>query len=125
MNKKAILATLLFAAMFIILIGCKQTEKMRILEEDKMKTITIDFTDCRYMIELYEEMDKALGFPKGYGKNLDALWDCLTGFIETPVEVHFKGIECLPKDLQQEALKIFQVFVEAEEKYGEVQPVSD
>ena len=90
-----------------------------------MKKVTVDFGECRYMLDLYEAMADALGFPEWYGKNLDALWDCLTGIIEVPVEVHFKGIGKLSEELQSEALKMFEIFVRAEQEYGEVHPVSD
>ena len=125
MKIKIFFTVLLLITVSVILMSCEQLEKTRALEENRMKTVTIDFTNCKYMIDLYEEMDRALGFPKGYGKNLSALWDCLTGFVETPVEVHFKGIDSLPKDLQREALEIFEIFVRAERIYGEVHPIID
>ena len=125
MGRKVFFAIIFFAIMSIILMSCKQAEEIQILEENGMKVVTIDFTDCKYMIDLYEEMAEALGFPEWYGKNLDALWDCLTGIIEVPVEVHFKGIERLPEDLQEGALEIFEIFVKAEKKYGEVHPIID
>ena len=115
--KKIVLVVILIVAIFA---GCVQQP-----EDSKIRTVTIDFTGCKYMIELHQEMARQLEFPSFYGNNLAALWDCLTGIIETPVEVHFKGIDRLPKDLQQEALKMYQVFVEAEEKYGEVHPICD
>ena len=35
----------------------------------------------------YDEMARQLGFPKHFGRNLDALWDVLSADIEGPVEV--------------------------------------
>ena len=109
--------------MFIVLTGCKQTEEMGILEDNEMKTVTIDFTNCKYAQDLFEETIKAMDFPDWCGRNLDAIWDMLRG--EDSTSVQFIGIKSLPKDLQQEALRIFEIFVKAEKDEGLVHPVSD
>ena len=57
-----------------------------------MKQVTIDFTHCKTFLDLNDELAQKLDFPDFYGQNLDALWDCLTGFIDLPLDVHFKGI---------------------------------
>ena len=44
----------------------------------RMKTATIDLTICKYVYELHQRIEKALGFPDYYGKNLDAFWDCIS-----------------------------------------------
>ena len=88
-----------------------------------MKQVIIDFTNCKSLLDLHTELAQKLDFPDFYGQNLDALWDCLTGFIEVPVNVSFKSINTLPKDLQQYALQVFEVFVDAEKKYNEVHPL--
>ncbi|MDE6111127.1 MAG: barstar family protein [Eubacterium sp.] len=49
--------------------------------------IIIDFSDCLYLESLHNEIKDKLALPDWYGKNLDALWDSLTGIIETPVEI--------------------------------------
>ena len=123
MNKKAILITILFAITLLILTGCMQTKEMRILEDNKMKTVTIDFSNCKYAQDLYEETIKAMEFSDWCGRNLDAIWDMLKG--EEEMTVHFKGMEKLSKDLQQEALEIFNVFVDAEQESGDIHPICD
>ena len=57
----------------------------------------------------------SLDFPKFYGMNADALWDCLTGFIDTPIAVTLKGLDSLPKDLDIEKELIKKVFIDAQE----------
>ena len=47
-----------------------------------MQDITLDFTGCKYFLELHDVLKKAFGFPDYYGKNLDALWDCLDNYCD-------------------------------------------
>ncbi|MBP0973794.1 MAG: barstar family protein [Oscillospiraceae bacterium] len=42
-------------------------------------TVILDFTKCRYLQEVYDEMSKQMEWEEGYGHNLDALWDILWG----------------------------------------------
>ena len=41
--------------------------------------VTINFSGCKYMSELFEEMRAKMEWDNWYGKNLDALWDILRG----------------------------------------------
>ena len=52
-----------------------------------MKSIIIDFSKCKYPLDLHKEIREKLNLPEWYGNNLDALWDMLTGFIETPIKI--------------------------------------
>ena len=40
--------------------------------------------------QFHDAISRALAFPDYYGRNLDALWDCLTGWIDTPTTVIWK-----------------------------------
>ena len=55
--------------------------------EINMKIINIDFSACKYPMDLHNEIREKLGLPEWYGNNLDALWDTITGFIETPIKI--------------------------------------
>lgn len=46
--------------------------------EEKV-TVVLDFTKCRYLQEVYDEMRKKMEWEDYYGENLDALWDILWG----------------------------------------------
>jgi ribonuclease inhibitor len=68
--------------------------------------------DLHYIIK--ESFQRSVeGFPDFYGNNLNALWDCLWGFIETPVEIVVTGFENLDKDLKEEVSEINRVFRDA------------
>lgn len=41
--------------------------------------VTIDFTSCRYIPELYKEMRTKMEWDDDLGENLSALWDILWG----------------------------------------------
>lgn len=47
-----------------------------------MRQIVIDCAGITGAEQLHDALSKALGFPQWYGRNLDALYDCLTGIGE-------------------------------------------
>ena len=44
------------------------------------------------MKSFYKACKEQFQLPDYFGNNLDALWDCITGFIELPVAVSFINI---------------------------------
>ena len=83
-----------------------------------MKTIIVDISKAKFIGELHQAIHQAfqsadISFPDFYGNNLDALWDCLTGFIEIPIEITLVGLDSLHGDLLAYAEKIVAVFAEA------------
>ncbi len=87
-----------------------------------MKTIVIDFSKCKYPLDLHNEIKEKLELPEWYGNNLDALWDMLTGFIETPITitVTFKPETQAAENLRESVLKIIEIFKEASEEDEEI-----
>lgn len=91
-----------------------------------MSRVVMDFKGVKYRSELHDVITNSFmasdvgGFPEWWGRNLDALWDVLTGFIYAPVEVVIKNVVGLPKDLQKYMGKVVEVFVDAEKMYGEI-----
>ena len=80
-----------------------------------MKKITIDFSLCKHPLDLHKELKEKLNFPEWYGNNLDALWDMLTGFIETPVDITliFKSETSSSQSVKDLVLQIAEIFEEA------------
>lgn len=87
-----------------------------------MKTIVIDFSECKYPLDLHNEIREKLELPEWYGNNLDALWDMLTGFIETPINIKviFKPEIKSAENLKENVLKIIETFREAAEDDEEI-----
>lgn len=79
-----------------------------------MQEIILDFTDCKYIMRLYDIIQEGFGFPDWFGRNLDALWDLLCDYYYDlpPVTVTIKGVGTMPKDLQNYMNKIFEVFAD-------------
>ncbi len=88
-------------------------------EEYTIKHFDIDFTDCRYIGELYRELKKKLELPEWCGENLDALWDALTGIMYTPADISVIKTTAW-QDIQEHADSIVEVMQEAEAKYREI-----
>jgi ribonuclease inhibitor len=88
-----------------------------------MKEVVIDFSGAKCWNELHPIVKKTFmsspvrGFPDFYGENPDALWDCLTGFIETPAAITVLGAAQAAKVGEQETRLILEVFREAKDQY--------
>jgi ribonuclease inhibitor len=74
---------------------------------------TIEGTKINSKEELHESLATALGFPSYYGKNLDALWDCLTGQMEMPVTIVWKDYGRTMAVLGEYAIQVRRVLEEA------------
>ena len=60
-----------------------------------MKEITINCANVASMAEIHDILARELGFPDWYGKNLDALHDCLTSLCEE-TKITFLHFPALP-----------------------------
>lgn len=62
-------------------------------------------------VQAHEYLAQKLSFPEYYGKNLDALWDMLTGM--SGVELVLKHSDSMLKQLQAYGAKLLQTLYEA------------
>ena len=68
--------------------------------------------------EFYDIIQKRMELPEWFGKNADALWDMLTGHIETPCEITLVGFNKQENEYNKFVLnKILFIFKEAEKDY--------
>ena len=74
-----------------------------------MKEIILDGSAIFTSSDLHEALSQALSFPSHYGKNLDALYDCLTDLSDdTLLELHnWHHIEFHLKDYSGKAVYVF------------------
>ena len=82
--------------------------------------IVIDFSDCKYVKDFHEKLKNSFGFPNYYGRNWDALWDCLRDFAiseEHKREIVLRGMNQMPEDLREYSQKGYLLFKELEQKY--------
>lgn len=89
--------------------------------------VTLDFTCCKTVQELYEQMHSKMEWEDWYGHNLDALWDILTGLPHKGDDVlilrpkaYEEASDCLAVFLTDKLDRICEVFLEAQDKYDAV-----
>ena len=88
-------------------------------ERQDVKVRNLDFSECRYLGEIYEVIGNELELPAWFGANPDALWDAITCIMYTPAEIRISrtvGRSELVPDIDE----IIAIFREAEEKYHEI-----
>lgn len=78
--------------------------------------IILDGNRMNTVKEFHRVVSEMLGFPDYYGNNLDALWDCLTGWIEPPITIIWKDFEISKKNLGDFADKAKLIFEDAEKE---------
>ncbi len=71
----------------------------------------VDFSGIKYYGEIHEILKEAFDFPDYYGKNLDALWDCLTDMVGRQNNVEIYGLSVIRglfDDTADELISIFR-----------------
>lgn len=68
--------------------------------------ITLDAAGLREKTQAHEYLMEALALPDYYGKNLDALYDCLTELGET--EIQFVNLDTAAGSYFSKVLDLFQ-----------------
>ncbi|WP_068613197.1 barstar family protein [Paenibacillus tuaregi] len=81
-----------------------------------MHSITLDGSQLHTREELHAALREELELPSHYGNNLDALWDCLTGWVNMPVTIRWVHFEESEKKLGEYSQLVLQLFKDAEEE---------
>lgn len=81
--------------------------------------VVLDFSAAAGMEEIHEMLREGFGFPEYYGKNWDALHDCLADFAvdigECCVEMH--GLYAMDDELREKCAPMLRVFADIHEEY--------
>ncbi|MDT8718019.1 barstar family protein [Clostridium sp. 19966] len=80
-----------------------------------MKEIILEGSLFTSRQELHNILKSELMLPEYYGKNLDALWDCLTTDIELPLKIQWLDFEKSQKFLGSYAEDTRDLFLRASE----------
>ena len=74
-----------------------------------MKQITMDCENITTSAQLHMAISQALAFPEYYGKNLDALFDCLTEICDDTelILLNWHKLEYTLKDYSGKLLYVF------------------
>ena len=68
--------------------------------------------------EFYDIIQKKMNLPDWFGKNPDALWDMLTGYIETPCEITLVGFNREENEYNKKVLGyIFDILQDAQDEF--------
>lgn len=81
-----------------------------------MKQVKFDFERIGTVDDFYVVAARELGLPEHFGKNLDALWDSLTGDIALPVSIQFVNLSMAQLETFE---KLISLFEEAAEELGD------
>lgn len=90
--------------------GALSFGKRHIPNFDCKTTVLLDFSKCKRSDEIHEVIKTAFKFPDFYGKNLDALWDCMGDYCDNEHAV-LKGLDKIPKTCDfviEEILGVFE-----------------
>lgn len=85
-----------------------------------MGIISLDFVEVKTYWELHELFKTTFQLPNYYGRNLDALWDCLYCCYDSNTTILLKNCSAVPEDLQSEVELVKELFRELQEEDGVV-----
>ena len=75
-----------------------------------MKYITLDFTGIKTLWELHEYFKTVFQLSDQYGRNMDALWDCLYYSFEFPTTIELKNLSAIPDEMNEEVEIMLELF---------------
>jgi len=85
-----------------------------------MEEYVLDFSNITTKESLHDYIAETLDFPEYYGKNLDALYDCVTDLSQCSITI--TGIDAL-YELGQYGMRIIEVFQDAAEDNEDIELV--
>lgn len=88
----------------------------------EVKHFELDFSKCTTLGEIYKEIRETLDLPQNCGRNLNALWDAVTGMMYTPAIITVSK-KIKNSELVDDVQEIISVLYEAEEKYGKIKVI--
>ena len=87
-------------------------------KEIKENPIILDFSQCKYYLDVFKLLKNEFGLPEACGSNWSAMWDmlrdcfCDRGYYE----VHIYGYKSMPDDWQEECIKMLEIFDDVHKK---------
>lgn len=85
-----------------------------------MKHCILDGEAIKTREQLHETLQRELELPDWYGKNLDALYDCLTDSHD-PISIEFQNLDALAAHLGRYARALEQVIRDAAEENAQIE----
>ena len=85
-----------------------------------MNYIILDFSGIKSLWQLHEYFKDVFELPDYYGRNMDALWDCLRCSFEEDTTIVLKNLYSMPKDMHPIIPTIQELFQDLENEEAEV-----
>jgi ribonuclease inhibitor len=85
-----------------------------------MNYITLDFAGINTLWKLHEHLRSTFQLPEYYGRNMDALWDCLHCAFDAPTTIILKNLDQIPSAMQEAAETMLKLFRDLEREDEEV-----
>ena len=87
------------------------------------KKLILDLTGAESVSRIHEKLKEAFGFPDYYGKNWDALYDCLCDLLTDGEkhEVEIRGFYSMDEALRTQCAPMLIVFGDAQEEWGNLE----
>lgn len=86
-----------------------------------MERITINLSGATSKEAIQDILVSSLPLPDYYGRNLDALYDCVsTMFIKKRTEITITGVETLPEELIRYGNSIGNIFKRVSREYYQI-----
>lgn len=85
-----------------------------------MKYYTIDFRNVTSLSDFYQRIIKGLEFPEWCGESLDAIWDMLTGYMQSPAHIDVIGWNLLTNHIRDRCQMFKETLDEAIEWYKDL-----
>ncbi len=67
--------------------------------------------------DVHEWLKEELGLPEWYGRNLDALWDCVTGYLQKPLQIRW-FVDSEREERYSAIIELFQEAADEDEEIG-------
>jgi len=80
----------------------------------ELRDVILDGGKIDNLEQLHAALKEALELPDYYGNNLDALWDCLTGWVGMPLTIRWLHYHESEKKLGEYSRLLLQLFRDAE-----------
>ena len=85
-----------------------------------MNYITLDFSGIKSLWQLHEYFKEVFELQDYYGRNMDALWDCLRCSFEEDTTIILKNLHSMPKDMHHIIPTIQELFQDLQNEEAEV-----
>ena len=75
-----------------------------------MNYTILDFSGIKSLWQLHEYFKDVFELPDYYGRNMDALWDCLYYSFEFPTTIELKNLSAIPDEMNEEVEIMLELF---------------